>query len=850
MASYVDNPDFRLEDASYTQPEGSAAPRTAGPRLSMACLPNVFMEAQTVTDTEGPIGYQYDDKRWRRRTTQNNFEPPVGSPVTGSADEQIITEYSLDRDALNQAIPLRTTWTFSGAFSRAAEPRSISCPIGSPAGSGIVNGQRTWQFDPVFHTYEFRGFILATPSNRYFWEIETSFNCDGPFTLEDTYLPPASQTVAYSEEITQSDQVARRQTSFDAAAAIWANVDGPLTLSLDGWVTPRFNEYEVSDHEGPSGAGRGEQGTIAEIANLAASREARADGSAVAGSSLDDLNDDLDAKDQEIADRQSDLSTAQADLAAAESQYTADKAAYEAAEANLQSLAAEWSRHRLRLSADTSDLSQAELNALIAARDAAEAAYNTAKGAMPTLPGTSDLDLARDEVFTLHREIELLQAQRSGILAARDAAQELRQAILDNEGYPSFDTFNTNNLGSGSSASTVLAETDADGIPQTTGRYRVAVNLSRDYDFSGGPRTITVEWREQLEVPGTPNPTYSYTARSADITVSSPGIHHTAWQDVAAPAQPGAKITICPLAQDVPVVPSTVALESGARKRGIYGYTLSTPPKVYRKEAFSGSFPGCPALGLPAKTYGGTREATDEFGDAVDPPTDDVVEALQGRWQPSVGSVNDRWSAHMPRPPVVEQSATSRTYLQRMIDCDGTELTDELTGTLSGEVTTDEIIQLVNDYLQALINYEDDFQDYSENGGTFPTFPSPPEFFASGPFLGGEKVPWADAVDYGYRLQDADELGYYRRRTQFSFVESDGPGSSVDVHYTLGTINLLTGVITTSEQTVTVQTDAQGDVTPQVVLLDPPLGELHWIANTHRDESGAQAGQPKITSIA
>ena len=844
MAKHLDN----LAGSAYAAGGQTRPPAKQRPaRLSMDCLPGVEIVSQVAENTEGVWGlFNTDDgKHYEKKVTNSS------ASFTGNGDEGS-SSYNFAQVETKEKGEGRRDWTPVTDIQWPTATRS-TVALGPLSGceEEMTQNRKEWSWEFVGQKAEAEGEVLS--HFDFFWATITERSCpedeEPEETSYDQFNPGEGiDSIDWSREVTDADIEARRLESIQIALDAFSEFGGSVFLDGGGWDqgVHKAVYYDLENRELPDDF-EGDKGWVGDpVLDLTAFDAAVQQKSDDIQTKIDAAQADadaaqaaIDAADQAIADLEQEASANASD-------YDADVAAYETAEDDLHAKAAAYHALENRLQ-DTAGLDQSEIDDLESQRDAALADYQAAQTALPPLPSFPD-DRA-DEIEAERRTKEeqetalaFAEAEKAFWEARKTEAEanepHYEPAIQQQESF-----FNPE---------PEIAARDADGIAERRGRYRIAITGLLGYDWSAGPRTVTVEWREELAVTdsGTGETTYTYTDRTEDIVCDgSTDRVVTAWNDVAVPSQDNSVVRVVG-PPDVSASSSTTAGGQGAFKRGVYAYEAASPPKIYEREVFSGGFPGCPELDLPDKQYGGARgyEQTD-FGNT--PESFAVIQELESVLQPATAFDYTLAAA----PKFVEQSGTNRVYFRRTILCppegggEPTEVIDELTGDLEAEVTTESIRQRVDDWVTEWIAWESGGGSFPDTVDMFDSIDLRPE--GDPVFEPDRPNPvYSDAAAYAYRLTTPDELGYYRRIAYVDITESDGDDTTVAVHWTLGVLDLATGDYTETEQSADVTTDPQGDTTPHRITLDPPEGELHWVADIRRDPKGGQSGPIEITNIA
>ena len=255
---------------------------------------------------------------------------------------------------------------------------------------------------------------------------------------------------------------------------------------------------------------------------------------------------------------------------------------------------------------------------------------------------------------------------------------------------------------------------------------------------------------------------------------------------------------------------------ASSAKRGIYGYIASTPPKIYATETYSGGFNGCPEQDLIAKNYTGERTAAGD-GEALSAET---AAAMAGYYQPFVFD----FTGYDYR--AVEETPTTRVHVRKTINCGDSEILDELTSTLSAEISTGSLRAAVN----AAIDDPDGTHDLSSGG---PSISSP---------------IYEGYVSYRYTTED--EIGYARSRGTIEIsIRNGSPDSSESVNYKRHVHDINTGTISMSNASVSITLDEDGAGSRDIEL-DATEGTAVWLSDIERDEDIHTFGSiPEIVAV-
>lgn len=245
-------------------------------------------------------------------------------------------------------------------------------------------------------------------------------------------------------------------------------------------------------------------------------------------------------------------------------------------------------------------------------------------------------------------------------------------------------------------------EDDELTITKAMGAYRIQAFHG---DWCPGDGAIKVRWREIFipqtrdisgtVIDGTPEYTdFEEEIPEADILDNiALGQNWSATEEYSAPEQTtfGYKFVGGPQIRGEAGIWDFQTQGAFLQKRGFPQYNdVSTPPKIYKRETASGSYAGCPAQSLPAKTYSGYRRV---FEDEINPDFTDPTGSGETTFSADVPSsyktpiFPDAGVGVFNPPPPSSSTATTREWLTAPL-CGATPVEDQLIMTLSDEVTT------------------------------------------------------------------------------------------------------------------------------------------------------------------
>lgn len=483
-----------------------------------------------------------------------------------------------------------------------------------------------------------------------------------------------------------------------------------------------------------------------------------------------------------VTDLTEDLSTLQAEESALETQLASEVAELDTlrAQAHAKDVRIVAIKHQL---AYNTGLSAAEQSALASERSTLESEFATIVASYPD-PASTHADLLSKQAEVRGKQAALAAAQDALAIATANVTP-LQERVTACEGNEDALWVSYSSLGVASAA---VNTTDDTSVSKTDMRYRVTVDLS-GYGITEATQ-LTIRWRERTwqhadrEESVEAVDTYEYTARSASLT-AQPGdaAVTTAWFAVAAPES---NKTVQVVGVSVASTASLSVEHQGgsAEKTGVYAYTPSDPPRIYRREEFAGSFAGCEELSLPARDYEGHRD--------FDPPDSsipaDLTAALAADEWPLdlryLQPTTDGATTGLPHPTPDTEAATTREW-SRTVRCGESDVPQDLSMTLSDEFTTAELQAEVDDLIGG------DWPD-GEQAVTMPS-----ELGASAASI---------------RHLSADEVRYWRSRFRYKLTgtlpTAPSAEQSEDFSVTLYTLDLTTGEVTSTPQTVSITFDA------------------------------------------
>jgi hypothetical protein len=440
--------------------------------------------------------------------------------------------------------------------------------------------------------------------------------------------------------------------------------------------------------------------------------------------------------------------------------------------------------------------------------------------------GRRDIDNAREDIED--KKYRIAQTQEDVAIADYNVTQAglYVAAAGDNESIVRYSARGRRNL-----ASHATHSVSSTGVSKTQVDYRFTARLE-DYDLRENP-SVKLTWRERTfkqynRAEGEDyHNTSTFVTKTVTVSLSDGDtIVHTLWQSMSVPA-PDYKTTI----EGVAFVPNVSSGQSDtvggvATKRGFYGYRPSSPPKIFKKESYTGGFAGCSELGLDSENYTGAREyvytepvdewdfggyyyeadGTDawleiQYGTAAWPANFQVTPTLGSSY--SAGGIRNA--------TVAGETMTARSYRQTII-CGEGETDKTLAINLSKEFTTAE---LKSDIDTAINDWESDFIGSMYN------------------VINSDLMD--DAQHYAAKYLSEDETTYVNFKTRWKFKISgwDRPDgdNAASVTYNENTLNLETGTLVTVKKSTTVELQNGSSSGTNFTTLEASDGEVKWVSH-------------------
>ncbi|WP_309400572.1 hypothetical protein [Cerasicoccus maritimus] len=516
------------------------------------------------------------------------------------------------------------------------------------------------------------------------------------------------------------------------------------------------------------------------------------------------------------------LSEAQAELTSIQSQMNSEIAELDTKRA--QVMAKDHERIKILHQLEYDGLTEGEQSALEAQRDALSDEANSIVASYPTPEATMILLLDLKQTVKLKEAAVAEAADEVTIATANVTQQGIRVAACEANSDAQWLNYfsNGSSIALNEHSDLILDNTQ---ISKQEFRYRVTIALG-GYDIQSAT-SFTINWRERtykadLEEGEEEEDTYTYVEKTATVT-ANPGEYEasTGWYTVTAPDQDYAVRVV-----GVAVTSSaSLAVEhqgGSAQKRGIYGYTPSSPPRIYRRETITGGW-----AGTPSTDYDSERYYAEDFWDDVYEFSDDYGTANElANWplgtifQPATDEPN---TGRRPATPTTE-SATAREFVRTRNGID-----ENIACSLSEEYTT-----------AALKAEVDDLIGGDWNGGSAFTLPDA---------LGGNSNPAS------IRFLSADELRYNRSRFRFKLrgylpkaPTADMAPQSETFALTKYTMNLETGALSSTPMNVSLSFDegesnkTQDDWT----IIEAGDNELVWIEVGDGEERNHYEGSIEV----